>query len=217
MRLADGEEPFDRERGFALERREAIHAPKLDGGHLAMDDANRTEPTAISTEKMRMYHLSLMQEDAGFVLAIASDDDFMAVVRTHTYIDALLDDLLRTEIVPGRSLPRNMSFTIRYELCVALGLLESDLIPTLQILSEIRNDFAHKPDFVIDRKKIDKLVTTIKGEFESFMEEFLEDLPEASPDREKRVLRVFLSAIHSWIQGNLEERREEQGPTSPQT
>lgn len=169
-------------------------------------------PTDIPTEKMRDYIQILENENRELLLALKSDDDFVTVVRVHAYIDALLERLISLKFIPGGKVPRRMDFTSKYELAVALGLLEPDLIPTLQQLSELRNRFAHDPSAKLEGRHLEKLMATMTVEFKDIFDDVLSSNPitSDSPNRERDLLRFILKFVHDWIASDIEQADLEQ-------
>lgn len=88
-----------------------------------------------------------------------------------------------------------------YELAVALGLLDDSVMPTPQLLSGVRNWFAHKPSTKLANTDLEKLRKTMKGSFKEIFEDYLqaEPITGESPAHEKELLRRFLWAVHKWI------------------
>ena len=162
-----------------------------------------TRPRPIPTEYMDRYREILLGDEICRLLN--NDDDFVAVMRIHAYIESLVDRLLHTRLVPGKGLPRRMDFNSRYELAVALGLIDEYLIPALQGLSELRNHLAHNHSATVESDDIAKLRKSLKSDLKHSFEELLTEEPIdlGSDDYSKLLLRRLLLAIYSFIQSDL--------------
>lgn len=72
--------------------------------------------------------------------------DLVVAILGASYLDALLEDLLMTRVIPDRKskVVTRPGLVRRAETAFALGLLSRDSLDDLDAIAEIRNHFAHK-------------------------------------------------------------------------
>ena len=77
-------------------------------------------------------------------VALASDDPLVVILRGMIGIEARLDAGLNERLQPGHKLEvESLSFALKVDLGIALGLLPPDVRPVLTVLNANRNKFAH--------------------------------------------------------------------------
>jgi hypothetical protein len=76
--------------------------------------------------------------------ALLADDDLVAVLRGHLYIEAELNDLLRA-FVPGcDEMLNELDFMQKAKVARRMRLFGKPTMRSLQAIAEIRNEFAHE-------------------------------------------------------------------------
>lgn len=74
---------------------------------------------------------------------LQGEDPLGVVIRSHVYIERILNDYLETVVpFPEHLEKAELEYSQRVTLAVALG-LDADLSPALQCLGKLRNRFAH--------------------------------------------------------------------------
>jgi len=92
------------------------------------------------------------------------DEDLIAAVRGHLYIEIQLNRLIE-RLVPYPEEIENSKLGWQQRVQLALGLgLKSQYGPPLKKLGNIRNKFAHRPDASIEDKDIAKLYQCLHRE-----------------------------------------------------
>lgn len=78
------------------------------------------------------------------------DNDLESTIRGHLYLEHVLIHLLR-EALPNFHLMQieRVPFSIKVEICAALGVLSPDLVFPIKKINELRNKVAHKIDYTI--------------------------------------------------------------------
>jgi hypothetical protein len=102
-------------------------------------------------------------DDESFRNAIFDKDDLGCVIRSHLHIEYEFDLLLK-ELVPNmKALDKmHLDFSVKIQLAVALGVDELRLKP-LVALSKIRNNFAHKPFYKLDKDSVNNLYKSLSS------------------------------------------------------
>src|SRR5579863_5920276 len=85
--------------------------------------------------------------DQRFWQAMIAEDDLAAVIRTHTFVESALEELIRRHLVKStdeiKKFFEHVGFTNQLALAHALDELEDWMLPALRQLQRMRNDFAH--------------------------------------------------------------------------
>jgi len=85
---------------------------------------------------------------------LSHDDDLIAVVRGHLYVESMLNRLIESLLPYPKEIENSrLGWPQRVELSLALGLKKQYGAP-LKKLGKIRNTFAHQPDASIQQKDI---------------------------------------------------------------
>ncbi|PLX33590.1 MAG: hypothetical protein C0605_16085 [Hyphomicrobiales bacterium] len=85
-----------------------------------------------------------------FYKLLMGEDELGVVIRSHIFVESVLDELLDQLIPYSRHLSSmNLSYHQKITLAVAMGLHE-ELQESLKALGKLRNDFAHKMDMQLD-------------------------------------------------------------------
>ena len=93
-------------------------------------------------------------------IALLNEDDIGKIIRTHIYIESLINDFIRKAVSrPGHIKKLNLDYFGCVNLALCLGLSE-DLQKPLHAIGKIRNDFAHKINQKIDKNRVDNFFDT---------------------------------------------------------
>lgn len=96
--------------------------------------------------------------------ALMHDEDLIAAVRGHLYIEIQLNHLIERLVPYPEEIENSMlGWQQRVELVLGLG-LKSQYGPPLKKLGNIRNKFAHRPDASIEDKDIMELYQCLHRE-----------------------------------------------------
>lgn len=126
----------------------------------------------------------------------ANEDTRTALIRAHAYVDSSLRHLIRECLPEPRALDiERISFALKVQLAIALGIVPTDFEPPLKKLNSLRNKIAHQV-------KADITDTDAKNLFGCFS---LEDRTAMDNDWN---LRSQLSYIHGCLYGQLKRIRQ---------
>lgn len=118
--------------------------------------------------------LAEIDSEASFTQVLLGEDELGVVVRAHIRIEALLIQLLEQMVHKTKYLNKlELDYAGRVNLAVALGLKASFASPLLA-LGTLRNSFAHQPNTLVDKNRIDSLYKSLgEDEKEVVQESFL--------------------------------------------
>ncbi len=78
---------------------------------------------------------------------------WQALLRAHLYLDHIITEMLEDDMPKkGHVKSSQITFHHRLELACALGLIPEPAVPMLKKINGLRNELAHKLDFVVSRK-----------------------------------------------------------------
>lgn len=105
-----------------------------------------------------------MPYDSELSGALKSEDEIGKVIRTHLYIENLLNNFLETALPnPEHLKPIQLDFFSKVHLALSLGLPEKFKKP-LNYMGKIRNDFAHRLNLRIDKSEVNNFFDTFSNE-----------------------------------------------------
>jgi hypothetical protein len=80
-----------------------------------------------------------------FVETVSDPDPFVSVIKGHAYIEAILTSMIEGSFLEPSELEIDrMTFSKKVKLCIAAGLIHSDVARVLVEFAKIRNGFAHQ-------------------------------------------------------------------------
>lgn len=99
-----------------------------------------------------------------FYAAIRGEDSLGAVIRTHVLIESYFTQLIeRCVYNPTFVADLHLSFMDRVKLACCLGFTDS-FNQSLQRLNKLRNEFAHKPEMELSKKRVMELFNILSSE-----------------------------------------------------
>lgn len=102
--------------------------------------------------------------DARFRYALQQDDELGCVVRAHLHVEHLIDKLAAHHFPKAEALTRlHLEYSDKVTLLEAFGYRPSMTTP-LSAIGGLRNDFAHKLDFVLTADRMDALYNSFDQE-----------------------------------------------------
>jgi uncharacterized protein YaiE (UPF0345 family) len=124
-----------------------------------------------------------------FKLALLAEDDIGRVIRTHIYIELLLNEFLEFALIKPRNLKNlELDYFGKVNLAICLGLSEDLMKPLLQI-GKIRNLFAHKFEQTIDKSKMNNF-------YSSF-----------TTDQKTEIMEIVAKSKLSWVKNSQQWRK----------
>lgn len=118
--------------------------------------------------------------------ALLSDDDLIAVVRSHIYVERLVNRLIDSLLpYPDSFSGARINFSHKIDLALALG-LKQQFGPPLKKIGSIRNQFAHEAEAKITKKNVTDLFNTLDREEKELLHESLRLTEEKTKSSVKR-------------------------------
>ena len=141
------------------------------------------------------------------------EDELGSVIRAHLHIENLLDQLLAKQFpVVGRLKELELTYKEKVVLSLAMGLNE-EFKSVLMGVGEIRNKFAHRPDFEITKQDTNNLYKAFPAEEKKLIDSTIRSVNKdtgnnvpfnAMSPREKFIIMVIVLrqimfvAVQSW-------------------
>ena len=120
----------------------------------------------------------LGHSDEKFLEALLADDDLIAVLRGHLYIETELNKLLE-KIVPGcNEMLNELDFMQKAKVAKRMRLYGKPTMRSLQALGELRNDFAHELGRKITADDDAKIYGALHPHNKLFIDDYLKGAPE---------------------------------------
>jgi len=116
-----------------------------------------------------------------FVQIVSDPDPFVAVIKGHAYLEALVTSIITIAFLEPSALDtERMTFWQKVNLCVAAGLIHSDVGHVLKEFARIRNEFAHQLWPTFTEKELCDLLNVLRQS--NRLRELLRDHESACPD-----------------------------------
>lgn len=130
-----------------------------------------------------------------FFKEIKNSERWQQVIRTHIYLEHVIDLLLKDEIrYPDEINFAGMSFRHRVDLTRALDLLPAELVNAVRFISKLRNNLAHNLSFSIEDSQIVDLRNCTPKDIRESADETL------APNQENMELPRLLTAVLVFIE-----------------
>ncbi len=107
----------------------------------------------------KIYISARPEFDQAFLKVLLGEDELGVIIRAHIHVEASLNVFIETLIPFPERLP-NLRYQQRIELACGLG-LKKEHAPTLKMLGQIRNAFAHKLNTTLTAESVAKLRNTL--------------------------------------------------------
>lgn len=163
-----------------------------------------------------------MNEDIlteNFISDLFREDELGAVIRAHLYVEKYVDELLGLLFpYPKELKPLKLDFDGKLCLIAALG-VNSTVKKPLSILGGIRNKFAHRPNYKLDKSQIKNLYSSLgsndkellhrvyKGIRKDYSEwQNLPDYNLLEPKEQFVLLAIVIRTIISMVKQEISER-----------
>jgi len=91
-----------------------------------------------------------------FIAILRRSDELSMVLRSHLYIESLLDEIITRKLPNPNKLKgkNNLKFSFKVDLAEALGILPEDYASSIRGFNGIRNNFSHKKGYVLTDDKL---------------------------------------------------------------
>jgi hypothetical protein len=104
-----------------------------------------------------------LDDAEGFRSALLCEDDIGKVIRTHIYIESVLNEFIEFALMnPSYLKPLSLDYFGKVHLAACIGLNEDLIKPLLQI-GNIRNRFAHRPNQIINKEIVNNFYASFSG------------------------------------------------------
>ncbi|ENF6041963.1 hypothetical protein R4R77_002617 [Citrobacter amalonaticus] len=91
-----------------------------------------------------------------------TDDELSVVIKGHYGLENLIEKILVISVPSSGALDfKRITFMLKVDLLISLGLLDSKFKPMLNFINSIRNKFAHNPYSLFDEKDALKIRTIL--------------------------------------------------------
>lgn len=105
-----------------------------------------------------------MSDEYNFANALKSEDEIGRVIRTHLYIESLINDFLDIAVPkPEHLKPIKLDFYDKVQLALTLGLPDEFKKP-LNFMGKIRNNFSHRLNVGIAENEVNNFFDTFSNE-----------------------------------------------------
>jgi len=83
----------------------------------------------------------------------------VAILQFHLLTEQLLERIIESELPSGHLITKKSGFTyyLKLEIVNALNILNENIIGSLRMLNQVRNDFSHNRDMIVNIKSIEKI------------------------------------------------------------
>jgi hypothetical protein len=130
-----------------------------------------------------------------FWISMIRDDDLGAVVRTQTFLEANIEQLIRRNLTRQsdklKTFFERVGYTNQVQLAEALGELDDWMARPLYILARLRNGFSHDPLRELTQDDVNGLY----GSLENAMKRFADRYPVANPALTPAQLRLRTALV----------------------
>lgn len=106
-----------------------------------------------------------IKTNADFHAMLSQSQDFLSlVVKSHYSIDQLLNSTLEEALTNAKSVElKRVSFLLKVDFIIGLGILRPALRPVFNAINSIRNIFAHDPYAEVSHESAQKILTTLRS------------------------------------------------------
>jgi hypothetical protein len=163
---------------------------------------------------LALYNKTMKKlSDEEFHETLHLEDELGSVIRAHLHIENMLDQLLAKQFpVVERLEELDLTYKDKIVLSLAMGFNE-EFKPVLMGVGEIRNKFAHKPDFEITKQDTNNLYKAFPTEEKELIHKTIKSVNEATGNnllfnsmnpREKFIImvvvlrQIIFVAVRSW-------------------
>ena len=132
-------------------------------------------PRAFTEEELRLLAASgdelaewtkEMSFDIDRLVARLKGERWQQILQAHLYFDHVLSALLKEELRhPDAIDVKRMSFAQKLQLVHAIGLVRSDIVPTIAAVNRVRNRLAHDLEAEIGDGEVQQLTNTVPSWF----------------------------------------------------
>lgn len=105
------------------------------------------------------------------ILAIVNSEDFLKLaINGHQCIEAVLNEIISELLHDPHSIELNrLSFILKVDMSIALGQLSRSYRAALLKMNNIRNEFAHNKDAILEKKKARDLLNSLPEDMRKYI------------------------------------------------
>ncbi|MDO6780324.1 MULTISPECIES: hypothetical protein [unclassified Marinovum] len=127
-----------------------------------------------------------------FLKRLSQGERWQQLLVAHLFFEHVVSELLSEALPqPDEMDVSRLPFAQRVNLCAALGLLPTEMLPAIKVINRLRNRAAHKLDFLVSRKHVADLINVVPP--------FLKDAVTSSQDRQETGPIRFHEALYAVI------------------
>lgn len=129
-----------------------------------------------------------------------TEDQLSLVIKCHFELDSILDKLLTLSMYDASSLEvRRISFILKVDMLIGLGILSKNVRPLFNNINSIRNIYAHNPYSIFDKEMANKTKTIIMQveDFKTFVRD---------DDVEKHILVLAFTIAYVCLEKSLKDQ-----------
>lgn len=120
--------------------------------------------------------------DEQFLTDLLREDELGAVIRAHLYIEYFTDQIVELIVPNTENLkPLKLDFNGKVNLITALG-VDSDIKKPLSALGNMRNKFAHKPNYKLTKSETNNLYKSLSKDDKELVHKCYSDLAKIHPE-----------------------------------
>jgi hypothetical protein len=116
-------------------------------------------------------------------------DPLVMVIRGHLFIDSVLNSAISEGLFEPHEIEiERFSFPLKLDLAIALGVLRKESRPIFLKLNRLRNEYAHKPDAIINEATAQEIVSSLTKYQRQLVKQFIDEAK-----RPREFLRIALT------------------------
>lgn len=110
-----------------------------------------------------------------FISDTESEDELQIILRGHLYIEREITEMLRMSLVePDEILNSRFMFMNKVNLSIALGILRKDEKSIFKKINSLRNNYAHKLNYVCDEEFVEEIFNSFGDELKKISKNYFQ-------------------------------------------
>jgi len=138
----------------------------------------------------------MSERERRFFIAISSDDDLVAVLRGHLYVESDVDHLLAQIFSGTETLIADLTYEQKIRRLKKAAGLPVEISTLLKALGELRNAFAHDIERALTSADDCRFFNALSAEYKPSVEEMIEG-GEVFPDGPAARVRASIIILHT--------------------
>lgn len=89
---------------------------------------------------------------------VFDEEEMSSILKSHIFIEKILETVLSKNLPkPDALFKRTRTFELKFDLALAMGLIDSKYYSAFKALNKIRNNYAHKHDYKVTVEELSGL------------------------------------------------------------